>query len=538
MTQVGAWLNDTLRFLFAGGIRCLGWTLEALHWIRLVNYRAGQQRLRQRFALTPGLAASPYTPSQQERLLERARRSGEAVVWATTAGSSGQPKRVPFTPSRLWAARWTYMASFARATARLRLKRTSLYVFAPSARDGTLSTLMLEEQGTPSYWETLQAPYRVHSLPAVRSFQEQYGLDAVRLWILASSNPGVLYSTNPSTLSTFFETLDREWGTCSRLVRDLQSNSGRFSPETNRLITRLESPGSHQRLRRIAESPRPLPLQTWAPGVRAYMCWTGGYVEPFLRRLERLLPPPRFRLIPMYSMSTETVETLPHFHGKEVSFLPVAPGVAYEFLEEDDELPSDRLLFPWDLQVGQNYVMVVSDQYGLRRYLTADVFRVKQIHRGIPALDFLRRQELSYSFTGEKVTGTQLEDAFHQMRDQVSNLRPSDVLACLPSFPSDDPVPHYKLLLLPADPAQTPPARLLELALDQTLGGLNPEYREKRESGRLGPPQLQVLPVTSFVLALQRTGFATSQETQFKFLPLYRSRWEEIAPFLDSEHIR
>ena len=57
-------------------------------------------------------------------------------------------------------------------------------------------------------------------------------------------------------------------------------------------------------------------------------------MKPFLDRLAKHLPAPRYKLIPMYSMSTETIETLPNFRGEDVAFLPIAAGVVYEFIEE------------------------------------------------------------------------------------------------------------------------------------------------------------------------------------------------------------
>jgi hypothetical protein len=75
------------------------------------------------------------------------------------------------------------------------------------------------------------------------------------------------------------------------------------------------------------------------PGLRAYCCWDGGYVIPFLQRIRQSLPAERFVHIAMYSMSTETLETLAYYVGSRAHFLPIAPGVYYEFLPEgaDDD---------------------------------------------------------------------------------------------------------------------------------------------------------------------------------------------------------
>ena len=40
----------------------------------------------------------------------------------------------------------------------------------------------------------------------------------------------------------------------------------------------------------------------------------------------------------MYSMSTETLETVGHFGGNKISFLPLASQVLYEFIEEGSSI--------------------------------------------------------------------------------------------------------------------------------------------------------------------------------------------------------
>src|SRR6185503_9610953 len=161
----------------------------------------------------------------------------------------------------------------------------------------------------------------------------EYGATAVRLWLLTIANPGVLYATNPSTISTFFDELTKHWQESSSLIRNWSKHPKRFNAGVRKIARRLDSTGSHQRLQRIATSDKPLPLGAWAPAVAAYICWTGGYVKPFLDRLQTYLPAPCYRLIPMYSMSTETIETTTHFANNDVFFLPLAAGVLFEFID-------------------------------------------------------------------------------------------------------------------------------------------------------------------------------------------------------------
>ena len=71
----------------------------------------------------------------------------------------------------------------------------------------------------------------------------------------------------------------------------------------------------------------------------------------------------------MYSMSTETVQSLPMFVKGNVVFWPIVSGVRYEFLPLESEQNISNLLEAWELEAGKEYQMVISNQYGMIRYI-------------------------------------------------------------------------------------------------------------------------------------------------------------------------
>ncbi|HEX5889228.1 MAG TPA: GH3 auxin-responsive promoter family protein [Pyrinomonadaceae bacterium] len=439
------------------------------------------------------------------------RHNGTEGRFAVTSGSAGDPKRILYTNKRLRETKFVFSDMFARACRAFRIRRTSLYVFSSFGPDDSLTSLLLDEIDLPNYFATLQAPYRVQRVPAIRALAAEYGATAVRLWIITISNPGVLYSTNPSTLSTFFDDLQHNWHESSALIRNWRNYPKRFNSDVRKIAHRLASTGSEKRLKAIATSDLPLPIDVWAPAVEAYICWTGGYVKPFLDRLQKHLPSTRYRLIPMYSMSTETIETLSYFQNNDVYFLPLAPGVVYEFLEEADQ---DHFIKPTELQAGKLYEMIVSDSYGLSRYRTGDLFLCRRKINNLPDLVFQRRRGLQYSFTGEKLTAEQVTLVFDQLRERYPQAFADCYLTCLPSL---DTIPHYKVLLIGGP--QHCPTHLKNLAArcDQLLGEINCEYKSKRASGRLGIVTLSQIGTKEFAETLSsRSGW----ESQFKFLPL------------------
>lgn len=514
--------NDALRFLIAVFLRGAGAVTEALHRVRARNHELLRTRLRRRLDIRPETKLATEVPPVKPRS-DGSPHGNQRI--ASTSGTRGTPKLVAYSRRRIAGVRWVFVDSFTRMFWMLGVRRTSLYVFGPIQSDDSLSGLLLSESGRASCLATLQAPYRVHAWEPLRRLQASYGGAAVRLWVLAVSNPGVLYSTNPSTISTFFDALEGDWSRCSALVRDSVRNADAVNPSLVTVTRRIASRGYRRRLARIAESPTYLPIDEWAPAARMYVCWTGGYVAPFLERLATRLPASRFRRVPMYSMSTETIETVPDFRLGEPAFLPMAPGVYCEFLEANGSREPGRLLEPTQLATGSAYELVVSHGHGLRRYCTDDLFRVERFVGDLPDLRFLRRRGLSYSFTGEKLTGTQASLAYERLRAAFPDLLDDQALTCFPCRQPANSLPHYRLVIV--YPGRTDPGSVPGLAprFDELLCAMNAEYRSKRASGRLGSVRLERIGLRKLRERLPAGG-AAGLDSQFKFLPLYPRLWE------------
>ena len=526
-------VNDFVRQLIAFGISCLGLLLTIVQRIRISTFFWSQRRLARRYEITADTPILNFGPELEAEIQRAAAKSGKHARFAWTSGSTAKPKRLLYTRRRLRRVKLTFVDFFARCCWSLSFTRTSLYLFSAigsDCEDGSLTSLLLEETGLPPYFSTLQAPYRVHSHPAIKSLVSTYGATAVRLWVLAIANPAILYSTNPSTLSTFLDRLSTDWQRSTSLIRDWRSKPETFDRAVHLIAKRLKSRGSNTRLARIAASDTPLHLQACAPAVHAYICWTGGYVKPFVDRIAAHLPAHRYQLVPMYSMSTETLETVGHFSDGTLTFLPLASQVLYEFLEEGSEDGPQTLLTANGLRLGKSYSMVVSDPYGLRRYQTGDVFLCHGFVAGLPDLSFVRRRGLEYSFTGEKLTSAQLIDVFNRLRGEYPQLGADSFLTCVPSQPTGATTPHYKIVLVKSEVEDADKFRMptgeLGKRCNELLSEINREYKSKYQSGRLGGARFILLSHGDFIERVAGSRKSEAWESQFKFLPLYRNTWE------------
>ena len=508
-------INDFLRVAIAWGIRVSGLLLNVHQAIKLRLFRRYQANLRRRFGITRQTPLLSYGPEIERLITAVARKHGGKARFAFTSGSTDQPKRLLYTQQRLNRLKRCFSEVFCRACWHFRVARTSLYIFSTVTHDASLTTMVLDELCLPSYLSTLQAPYRLQRHKAIAGLVESYGEAAVHLWLLTISNPGFLYSTNPSSMLSFFDEVNRDWLKSRQLVRDWQERQQNFDPVLAKIARRIESRGSSERISRVSLSQTPLPVTVFAPRARLYMCWTGGYVKPFLDRLTRYLPESRFQLVPMYSMSTETVETATCLLGDRVSFLPVADGVVYEFIEEGKSDDPKNLLSFDQLEIGTTYSMVVSNAFGLRRYQTDDLFCCQGKVLGFPDLSFVRRRSLEHSFTGEKLTGEQLGIVFRELKEGSLQQFQDTFLTCLPCLPMDHALPYYRILAVSDVNAPIPD---VAKACDQRLCELNIEYRNKRLSARLGAVEFERITNEEFI-----RRFPNSREPQFKFLPLLLS---------------
>jgi len=127
---------------------------------------------------------------------------------------------------------------------------------------------------------------------------------------------------------------------------------------------------------------------------------------------------------------------------------------------------------------------------------------------------FVRRRSLQHSFTGEKLTAEQLSLVFEGLRALYPSVIGNKILTCVPTQASHA-VPYYRMLLIGDRRSRFETVYdLFAARCDELLCEINPEYRSKRASGRLGPIDVEAIEFADFVATKQ------NWETQFKVLPL------------------
>jgi hypothetical protein len=303
---------------------------------------------------------------------------------------------------------------------------------------------------------------------------------------------GMIIAANPSTLVNLARAADAEK---EALIRDL-SDGGLSAhldiPEDVRraLEPRLRKrrPQRARELEAVIKRTGTLyPRDCW-PRDLLLGNWTGGSVGAYLRHYPRYYGDAPVRDIGL--IASEGRMTIPVADGTAGGVLDVTTHY-FEFIPEAEvESKQPTVLAAHELQEGRSYFILPTTAFGLYRYHIHDLVRVTGFYNQTPVLEFLSKGSHFANLTGEKLSEHHVTRA---MTDSLSALDLSlTTYSLAPCW--DDETPYYGLFVERGDllhPEQG--SRLTEL-LDRTLGRENIEYASKRESLRLGPVRLELLP--------------------------------------------
>jgi len=323
-----------------------------------------------------------------------------------------------------------------------------------------------------------------------------------RLRMQAACDVRLIVSVNPSKIIAFAETL-RDFA--PRLIRELSDGlPGTVFGADRALARRLES--------RLAARDGNLLLTDLWPNLALVVCWNSASAQLYGSWLDRLIP--GVTRLPFSTTGTEGIVTLPVDTHRSAGALAVNQGL-YEFVPVDDLLedtaPAEDAdtLSLHELEVGRCYRLVMSQANGLYRYDIGDTYRVVGQVGAVPRLEFAGRSGAFSSFTGEKLTETDVFSAVSQALRACSADAPN--FCCFPIWGTP---PHYVVAIEWTDGLQKTGSQALAKDIDTALSSLNIEYAEKQSGGRLGPLAVARLAPGAFAKAAQRRiglGTASAQ---------------------------
>lgn len=161
--------------------------------------------------------------------------------------------------------------------------------------------------------------------------------------------------------------------------------------------------------------------------------------------------------------------------------LLLVDGCYMEFIPESDQ---DKILAIDELEVGEEYEIVLTNQAGLYRYKCGDVVKVLDYLYECPYIMFSRRKGQLLNMTGEKTTEEHMAKLVAELSKEVGcPLENWAAYICLDSYPY-----HYALLL---ENNEGIDMRAYNELADKLLREINPRYGQFIDFQEMGPIKLE-----------------------------------------------
>ncbi len=440
------------------------------------------------------------------------------LMFAMTSGTTSSPKTIPVTCESLrnyrdgWTI-WGVLAFYAHPGMIERGMRPILQLcsdWRESTTDagipcGAITGLTAHMQNP-----LIRINYcMTEATSRVKSIEAKYYL-ALRLSV--HRHLGAIIAANPATILSIARMGDREKESLIRDIRDGNVDERWPIPvdvrQAIRIRTRWKRKATADRLDAIVERTGHLLPKDYWPDLELLGNWTGGTMGAYLEQYPEVFGSTPIRDVGL--IASEGRMTIPIEDGTPAGILDIRHHV-FEFIPEDQiDREDPETVEASDLREGERYFILPTTAAGLYRYQIFDLIRCVGFEGEAPVIEFLNKGAHISSLTGEKLSEHQVVHAVRAAQSSQSLNFGGFVL--VPTWA--DP-PRYVLLVERADLGGTDPeglARRLAQETDAQLQKQNLEYQSKRESRRLGPVEVRLLPPQSW-LSLKKRRLARSGGT-------------------------
>lgn len=450
--------------------------------------------------------------------------SEKPIMYATTSGTTGKPKFIPITPTHLqdythafqihnWGLTYDYPEAVCSPNAKyLIFNSNDQEGFTPDGTPfGAVSGLLRRRQSA-FVQKFIALPPSVARLKEVE--KKYYTI----LRLTLNQNLCVIASCNPSTLLLMADQLEEH---AEELIKDLHDGTMRkdmvasdraLAEELSTYLT--QDKDTARKLAKIHEKEGTLlPSQVWKE-LKIITVWKGGPMPFYLERLPEKFGISHFR--DFGYMASEGRGTIP-LVDEGAGGVAAVSSHFFEFVPEEEMPKSNKRFLTLDqLDLGKRYFIFFTTAAGLYRYNINDLMEVVGFENQTPILKFVQKGAGVSSITGEKLTEEQVTVAlsFAQRQLQLGNIG-HFILSVQLGSP-----PFYTGFVEPSGEFSDSVLTAMASIIDQSLQSQNIEYKEKRQSMRLGGIVLnRVNPGTFRRLRQQRvTDGAPEAQVKFPFL--------------------
>ena len=441
---------------------------------------------------------------------------GKPVMYATTSGTTKEPKWVPITKVYLNSVygKMTKVWLFNFIKNRPKIftgKIVSIVgkVIEGYAPDGTVfgSVSGVTQRDCPKFVKKLYAsPSDIFS---ITDYNARY-YAIMRMGI--ERNITLIVTANPSTIVEMQNNVNEYY---DQYVKDIEKGTINanlnISPEIRAALMPYFKPNPERaaELRALKEKyGRVLPKHYW-PNMQILNTWKCGNTKVYLDKFKDSFPEQMLHQEFGYFSSecrfglvlddTNNTVLFPHFHY-------------YEFVEEHDiESENPHYLQLHELQEGKRYCPFVTTYAGLYRYNMNDLVEVGPKFQNTPTVHMIQKVNGIVTMTGEKLHERQFIEAVRTAEKELQ----MPVKFFVGFADLDISAYHFYYEFENLDTTQKE-AELFTGKVDEVLQQVNIEYKAKRESFRVKDPVTHRLQKESFETFKAQCIAEGARDGQFK----------------------
>ncbi len=423
---------------------------------------------------------------------------GKPVLYATTSGTTAEPKWIPITRKYLWkiyvkmSRVWLFNFIKHRHTC---FSGKVLCIVGKlkegEAPDGTMygSVSGVTRDDMPRFIQKLysnpQSVYDISDYNARYYVLMRMGIEQ-DISIIVTANPSTIVEMQNNVNKYYDDYItDIENGTLNRNLN--------IEPEIRAELEKTLKPNPKRaaKLRKLKEKyGNVLPKHYW-PNLQILSTWKCGNTKIYLDKFKDSFPKSTFHQELGYFSSEcrfglvldDSINTVlfPHYHY-------------YEFIEESDlNNPNPHFYQLHELEEGKRYCAFVTTFAGLYRYNMNDLLEVGPKFVNTPTVHMVQKVNGIVSITGEKLHERQFIEAVHEAEEEMG-LKARFFVGF-----ADLDIRGYRFYYEFEDQSVTQEqAEAFNSLVDENLMTKNIEYESKRNSQRLKKPLAHRLVSESF----------------------------------------
>lgn len=431
----------------------------------------------------------------------------ETVHYAMSAGSVGVPKYIPVSEAELKKiTKYGAEMAFGVADEYYRCTTGKGVPFGPGLCAIEMRVMMTErgvEKGTVS-GSALKSmkdfvPFVLSSPWEVVRPEGEMDLKYLKIFLaLGRRDLAFMESAFLTSLVDLMDYMrDHYEMLCKDIYRGRINDDIRVSEEVRALIEENIRPDKERAKELMREFkrgfdtpiiPRIWPRMSWIGGIG-----TGGFT-PYVRRMRQYSG----KSIPFNNLcyaASESFMAVARHMGDE-SYVLIPDSGFYEFVPIREEEGDGRPLLMDELEIGEDYEVIVTNLSGFYRYRLQDVVRVTGYYNELPLLRFVYRKDQLLSIAGEKTNEEALRWAVEEYSLETSmHINDYSLYAETSTSPA-----HYVILLEPEKPVPKEKLPYCREVMDSKLMQANPSYGDKIRNGALGSAEIVFLQQQTYQL--------------------------------------